>query len=188
VPRPLRLRSAGALYHIGARGNRRQKIFTCPTDYERFLAVLATVIERFGWRCHAYCLMPNHFHLVLETPEPNLSEGMQLLNGTYAQWFNVRYGHNGHLFQGRFFSELIESSYHLLEVSRYVVLNPVRAGLCKDAGGWRWSSYRALVGDVRKAAFLTVEWLLTMFGRDQSRARDNFRRFVLEAPPKARPP
>src|SRR5215218_4496900 len=112
--------------------------------------------------------MPNHFHLVLETPEPNISEGMQLLNGTYAQWFNVRYGYNGHLFQGRFFSELIESSYHLLEVSRYVVLNPVRAGLCTDAGGWRWSSYRALVGDVRQAAFLTVAWLLAMFGRDPS--------------------
>jgi len=188
VPRPLRLQLAGGLYHIGARGNRRQQIFSDETDYRRFLEILAAVIERFQWRCHAYCLMTNHFHLVIETPEPNISEGMQLLNGTYAQWFNLRYGYQGHLFQGRFFSELIESAYHLLELSRYVVLNPVRAGLCSDPGGWPWSSYRAFVGEVRRAAFLTVDWVLGQFGREPSRARETFRRFVLDAPARPRPP
>jgi REP element-mobilizing transposase RayT len=188
VPRPLRLRVAGGLYHVGAGGNRRQPVFSCETDYRRFLALLGAVIESFGWRCHTYCLMPNHFHLILETPEPNISEGMQRLNGTYAQWFNLRYGYDGHLFQGRFFSELIESTYHLLELARYVVLNPVRAGLCKDAGGWPWSSYRAFVGEAKRLAFLTVEWLLEQFGKEPERAREHFRRFVLDAPPKARPP
>src|SRR6184192_2866099 len=143
MPRLPRPRFAGALYHIGARGNRRQQIFSCATDYRRFLAILAFVVERFGWRCLTYCLMPNHFHLLVETPEPNISEGMQLLNGTYAQWFNLRYGYDGHLFQGRYFSQLIEGPYHLLELSRYVVLNPVRAGICEDAAGWPWSSCRA---------------------------------------------
>jgi putative transposase len=173
---------------VGARGNRRQRVFRDETDYRRFLSVLAAVTKRFRWRCQAYCLMPNHFHLVVETPEPNISESMQRLNGTYAQWFNVRHGYEGHLFQGRFFSEFVESTHYLLELSRYVVLNPVRAGLCSDAGGWQWSSYRALVGDVKKAPFLVTESLLELFGSDPARARDRFRRFVLEAPPRARPP
>jgi putative transposase len=188
MPRPLRVQLAGGLYHIGARGNRGQKIFVDETDYKRFLELLAVAMERFQWRCHAYCLMPNHFHLVIETSEPNISGGMQRLNGTYAQWFNVRHGYEGHLFQGRFFSELIESAHHLLELSRYIVLNPVRAGLCRDAGGWPWSSYRAFVGEVRRASFLTVGWLLRLFGSEPPRARERFRRFVLEAPARARPP
>ncbi len=188
MPRQHRIQVAGGIYHVTARGNRRQAIFCDDTDYARFLELLNLVVSRYGWRCHAYCLMPNHVHLVVETPEPNLSAGMQRLNGTYAQWFNLRYGYSGHLFQGRFYGELVESTYHLLELARYVVLNPVRAGLCRDASGWRWSSFRAFVGDARRAAFLTVTWLLSQFGRDLGRAREAFRQFVLDAPARPRPP
>ena len=131
--------------------------------------------------------MPNHFHLVVETPQANISAGMQWLNGRYAQWFNVRYGFSGHLFQGRFYGDLVESAYHLLELVRYIALNPVRAGLCRDASGWRWSSYRAMVGEAKSTAVLTVGWLQAQFGRDLARARQTFRAFVQDAP-RPRPP
>jgi putative transposase len=188
MPRPPRVQLAGGVYHVVSRGNRRQTIFNDDSDYARFLEVLENVVNRLGWKCHAYCLMPNHFHLVIETPEPNISAGMQRLNSTYAQWFNVRYGYTGHLFQGRFYGQLVESAYHLLELARYVVLNPVRAGFCSDAGGWKWSSYRAIVGEIKRTGFLTVGWLLSQFGRDPRRARDTFRQFVLDAPSRPRPP
>ena len=187
IPRALRIQAAGAVYHVTARGNRRQDIFCDAADYQRFLEFLGAVVLRFGWRCHAYCLMPNHFHLVLETPEPNISAGMQLLNGSYAQWFNWRHGFNGHLFQGRFHDRLVESPYHLLELARYVVLNPVRAGLCERASDWRWSSHRAVVGEARSAV-LTVSWLLSQFGVDTDRARESYQRFVLDAVARPRPP
>jgi REP-associated tyrosine transposase len=188
MPRPLRVQLAGGVYHVVSRGNRQQAIFCDETDYLRFLELLGVVVSRFGWRCHAYCLMPNHFHLVIETPEANISAGMQWLNGSYAQWFNIRYGFSGHLFQGRFYGELVESWYHLLELVRYIVLNPVRAGLCRDASRWRWSSYRAMVGEAKSAALLTVGWLQTQFGRDLARARQAFRGFVQDAAPRPRPP
>jgi putative transposase len=171
-----------------SRGNRKQMIFCVDDDYARFLAILEDVVNRLGWKCHAYCLMPNHFHLVIETCEPNISAGMQRLNSTYAQWFNFRYGYTRHLFQGRFYGQLVESSFHLLELARYVVLNPVRAGLCSDAAGWKWSSYRAVVGEAKRVGFLTVEWLLGQFGKDPARACETFRRFVLDAPARPRPP
>jgi REP element-mobilizing transposase RayT len=101
MPRPSRLQLAGGVYHVVSRGNRQQTIFCDEIDYARFLELLGAVVSRFGWRCHAYCFMPNHFHLVVETPEANISAGMQWLNGRYAQWFNIRYGFSGHLFQGR---------------------------------------------------------------------------------------
>ena len=188
MPRPFRVQLAGGIYHVVARGNRQQAIFGDETDYLRFLELLGTVVNRFGWRCHAYCLMPNHFHLVIETPQANISAGMQWLNGRYAQWFNIRYGFSGHLFQGRFYGELVESTYHLLELVRYIVLNPVRAGLCRDASRWRWSCYRAMVGEAKSAALLTVGWLLAQFGRDLVRARQTFRGFVQDAPARPRPP
>jgi putative transposase len=188
MPRPFRLQVAGGVYHVVSRGNRQQAIFCDEIDYVRFLELLEAVISRFGWRCHAYCLMPNHFHLVVETPEANISAGMQWLNGRYAQWFNIRYGFSGHLFQGRFYGDLVESAYHLLELVRYVALNPVRAGLCRDASGWRWSSYRAMVGEAKSTALLTIGWLQAQFGRDPARARQTFCAFVRDAPARPRPP
>jgi putative transposase len=182
MPRPIRLQAPGALYHVTARGNRQQQIFNGRDDYLCFLALLAGVVERLGWRCHAYCLMPNHFHLVIETPEPNLSIGMQRLNGRYAQWFNQTYGYSGHLFQGRFYSGLVESNHHLLELVRYVLLNPVRAGLCSDASGWEWSSFLSFVGRAATPTFLTVDWILKQFGIQPQRARAALQRFILDAP------
>jgi putative transposase len=186
MPRTPRLQIAGGTYHVGTRGVRRNRIYANDGDYELFGGILTNVVERFEWRCHTYCLMPNHYHLLVETPAPNLSAGMQRLNSVYAQWFNHLYGFSGHVFERRFFSRVVETTYDLLELSRYIVLNPVRAGLCADASGWPWSSYRAFVGEARPAPFLTTEWLLAQFGRDVERAREAFRTFVREAPPRMR--
>jgi putative transposase len=182
MPRRPRLQVAGGVYHVTARGVRRQEIFWDAPHYQRLSLILTSVVQRCHWRCHGYCLMPNHYHLVVETPEPNISRGMQRLNGEYAQWFNDEHGFSGHLFQGRFYGGLVESTAHFLELARYLVLNPVRAGLCRDAGGWRWSSYTALVGDAIRPAFLTTDLLLEQFGREPDRAREAFRGFVRDAP------
>jgi hypothetical protein len=125
--------------------------------------------------------MPNHFHLVIETAKPTISVGMQRLNGGYAQWFNKKHGLDGHLFQGRFHAVLVESDWHLLELSRYVVLNPVRAGLCKHAVEWRWSSFRAVTGVIPPTSFLDLEPVLARFGAEPSKARAAFRAFVEDA-------
>lgn len=186
MPRRPRLQIPAGIYHLGTRGVRREKLFINPGDYELFGSIFGRVVERFEWRCHTYCLMPNHYHLLVETPAPNLSAGMQRLNGLYAQWFNELYGLSGHVFERRFFSRLVESSYDLLELVRYVVLNPVRAGLCDEASGWRWSSYRALAGESARPPFLTTEWVLSQFGRGPREAQENFRTFVREAPLRAR--
>jgi putative transposase len=187
VARPPRLQIPGGIYHVTARGNRRQPIFLDEADYRRFLQILAVVVARLGWRCHAYCLMPNHYHLLIETPDANLSAGMQRLNGLYAQWFNRQHQFDGHLFQGRFHAVLVESNWHLLELSRYIVLNPVRAQLARDAGGWRWSSYRAATAATPRPAFLELTLLLEQFGREQARACEAFRIFVHDAPARAGP-
>ena len=157
---------------------RKQPIFLDDADYERFLQTLADVVERFGWICHAYCLMPNHYHLLVETPRPTLSDGMERLNGLYAQYFNRRHGVEGHVFERRFRSVRVIGEGHLLELSRYIVLNPVRAGLCGTPAGWRWSSFRAAVGSARRPKFLTVDWLGGLFGDDRRTAREAYSRFV----------
>jgi putative transposase len=183
MPRKPRPQIAGGVFHLTSRGNRRQKIFTDDRDHERFLQILGRVVTSRSWRCHAYCLMPNHYHLLIETPAPDLSAGMHQVNGVFARWFNWRHQLDGHLFQSRFHATLVESSWHLLELSRYLVLNPVRAGLCAEPGQWRWSSYAALVAAVERPPFLTVEWLLAQFGTDGRSARRRFEEFVLDAPP-----
>jgi putative transposase len=181
MPRAPRLQIAGGIYHVTARGNRRQEIFTDDGDRIRFLALLDDVACRLDWSGHAYCLMPNHFHLVVETPGPTLSAGLQRLNGSYAQWFNLRHRKEGHLFQGRFHSILVETDAHLLELSRYTVRNPVRARLCATPIDWPWSSCRAMLGLARPTNFLTVSRVLGHFGPDPHRARRAFHRFVNEA-------
>ena len=127
MARPVRIEFAGALYHITSRGDRREAIYEDDTDRFRFLEVLGEVVERFNWRCHAYCLMTNHYHLVVETVDGNLSKGMRQLNGVYTQWSNRRHRRTGHLLQGRYKAILVDSEAYLLELARYVVLNPVRA-------------------------------------------------------------
>ena len=126
--------------------------------------------------------MPNHYHLLVELADGSLSEGMRRLNTMYAQWFNRKYGLIGHVFQDRFFSEWLDGEYHVLELTRYIVLNPCRAGLSPDAAAWRWSSYRAAVGLAAAPRFLTIEWLLALFGSDPARAATAYAGFVRAAP------
>jgi putative transposase len=181
VPRPHRPQIANGIYHLTARGNRRQPIFLDDDDRRKFLDILGAVVRRRGWHCHAYCLMPNHYHLLVQTPAPDLSDGMQHLNSRYAEWFNWRHEVDGHLFQGRFHSVLVESDWHLLELARYLVLNPVRARLCERPADWAWSSYGPALGMIERPPFLTLEWLLGRVGSDQDGARAAFARFVADA-------
>jgi putative transposase len=180
MARPLRIEFEGALYHVTLRGNASQSVFLNDKDRSNFLDTLADVVERYRWLCHTYCLMDNHYHLVIETPEANLSKGMRQLNGVYTQIFNRRYGRVGHLFQGRYKAMLVEKEGYLLELARYVVLNPVRAGLVSHPGGWKWSSYGATVGEEEAPAFLVVDWVLGQFSRKRREAQKAYRNFVAE--------
>ncbi len=178
MARPLRIEFEGALYHITSRGNARKKIYLDDADLTLFLEVLDKAISRYGWICHAYCLMSNHYHLLIETPVPSLSRGMQLLNGIYTQSFNREHKRSGHVFQGRFKAILVEKESHLLELARYIGLNPVRAMMVRSACDWPWSSYRATVGRVEVPRFLTVDWILSQFVSTRTEAIQAYRRFV----------
>lgn len=180
MARQLRIEFPNALYHVTSRGNRRSAIYRDDRDRDAFLRLLRDVVGRFGWLCHAYCLMGNHYHLMVETPQPNLSRGMRQLNGVYTQRYNFRHGKSGHVFQGRFKAVLIEKEGHLLEVSRYVVLNPVRARMVDTPRQWRWSSYRATAGFGAPPPWLTTDWVLAQFGRRKKEAQREFRSFVRE--------
>jgi REP-associated tyrosine transposase len=179
MTRPLRLDHAGAIWHVTSRGNERHEIFHDDEDRRRFLAILGRVVERFRWRVHAYVLMGNHYHLLIETPEPTLSRGMHHLNGIYTQGFNRRHARVGHLLQGRFKAILVEKEAHLLELARYVVLNPVRAGITTTAGQWKWSNYRATAGLGPASDWLEVEWTLEQFPPHRE-AQRRYRAFVAE--------
>jgi putative transposase len=180
MPRRPRHQEPGAIYHVTSRGTEGRPIFLDDLDRELFLTELAEVVEAHRWMCPAYCLMTNHFHVLVQTPEPDLAEGMHGLNGIYANYFNRRHNHVGHLLQSRYKSTLIEADAHLLESSRYVVLNPVRAGLCGRAGYWRWSSYRATAGYVEAPPFLAVDWVRSQFGSDPRRAVVRYVEFVAD--------
>lgn len=178
MARPLRIELAGGLYHVTARGDRREAIYVDDTDRQRWLTLLGEVCERFNWRCHAYCQMTNHYHVVVETPEGNLSRGMRQLNGVYTQQTNRRHDHVGHVFQGRYKAILVEKDSYLLELARYVVLNPVRAGMTAEAGDWPWSSYRATIGEASAPKWLETDWLVGQFGGRQSSAVRGYIDFV----------
>ena len=178
MTRPLRIEFPGAIYHVTSRGNARRKIFLDDVDREAFLTTLAWVVERFGWICHAYCLMGNHFHLLIETPTPNLSRGMRQLNGVYTQGFNRRHRKVGHLFQGRFKAILVERDSYLLELARYVVLNPVRAKMVKAPENYAWSSYRPTLRLDPMPAGLSIDWLLGQFAKTKPVARQRYAAFV----------
>jgi putative transposase len=164
MPRALRPPIENGLYHVTSRGNRRCEIYCDAADKKYFVGVLANVVERFAWALHIYCLMTNHYHLVVKTPLGNISAGMQRLNSMHAQWFNWRYGLSGHLFQDRFRSVDVENESHFIELSRYVVLNPVRAGIVEHPAAYAWSSYRATIGVDERPAFLTCDSVLEAFG------------------------
>ncbi|MBI4256693.1 transposase [Candidatus Uhrbacteria bacterium] len=180
MSRPLRITYPGALHHITARGNRKSEIFLDDRDREIFLEKLSTVIMNHNWICHAYCLMGNHYHLLIETVEANLSDGMRDLNKDYSQAFNRLHETVGHLFQGRFKAFIIEKEPYLLEVARYTVLNPVRASQVDHPALWRWSSFAATAGLVDTSPFLTTDWILGHFSDDRSQAQRAYIKFVMD--------
>jgi REP element-mobilizing transposase RayT len=180
MARPLRLEFAGAFYHVTSRGDRREDIYEDDLDRQAFLSVLDRVCEQYNWVCHAYCLMNNHYHLLIETPDANLSKGMRQLNGVYTQTFNRNHGRVGHVFQGRYKSILVDKENYLLELSRYIVLNPVRASMVRSARDWPWSSFRAMVGQNRGPECLQVDRVLAAFGNSKSVAIERYKKFVSE--------
>jgi len=163
MSRPLRIEYPNAVYHITSRGNARNDIYLSNDDREAFLEILSIVVERFNWVCHAYCLMTNHYHLMIETPNANISRGMRHLNGVYTQKFNRLHHRVGHVFQGRFKGILIEKDAHLLELCRYIVRNPVAANMVNHAKNWTWSSYLATASLTHKPSFLSTHWILEQF-------------------------
>jgi REP element-mobilizing transposase RayT len=178
VARALRHQAAGAIYHVMSRGVRKLPIFTDDEDRVTFLRMLSETVRVFGWECAAYCLMTNHYHAVVVTPEPNIGKGMKRLNGLYAQNFNRRHGFRGHLFEARYRSIDVVSEEQLVTVLHYVVLNPVRSGMCAGPDQWLWSSYRATVGSVPAPRFLDVLGVLRWFDADATRARELYRSSV----------
>jgi len=180
MARPLRIEFEGALYHVMARGNARGEIFLDDDDREAFIENLGRVCARFDWRVWAWCLMSNHYHLLVETIRPTLSKGMREINGVYTQRFNRCHGRVGHVLQGRYKGVLVQKDTHLLELSRYVVLNPVKAGIAETAGDWQWSSYRAVMGKAAALDWLAVTETLKLFHAQRGPARRAFARFVAD--------
>jgi putative transposase len=178
VGRVPREQPAGGIFHLTSRGNRRQRIARDEFDYHSFLRIFGKVVERYSWRCVSYCLMPNHYHLVVETPEESLARGMRLLNGIHAQRFNWRHGYEGHLFERPYRSKLVSDEAHLLECVRYDVLNPVRAGICERPEQWPWSSHRAAAGLVPPPKFLDLARMYELFASFSDDRRRAYAAFV----------
>ena len=186
MARPLRIEFAGALYHVTSRGDGRETIYIHDRDRQSWLEVLGRVCERFNWGVHAYCQMGNHYHLLVETPDANLAKGMRQLNGVYTQRFNQTHARVGHVFQGRYKAILVQKEAYLRELSRYVVLNPVRARMVRKAGDWPWSNYRATTGRTPAPDWLETDWILASFAESRQDAQSAYRRFVAEG--KNQPP
>lgn len=178
MARPLRLEFAGALYHITSRGNERKAIYVDDTDFELFLTLLGKVCEQYHWVVHAYCLMSNHYHLLVETPDANLSKGMRQLNGTFTQAINRKHKRAGHLFQGRYKAILVDKDAYLLELNRYIVLNPIRANMVRVLDDWPWSNWHAVMGKTTSPAWLATDAVLGMFGKTRKAAREKYEAFV----------
>lgn len=180
MARPLRLEFAGALYHVTSRGDGQEAIYHTDDDRDAFLETLGKVCERYNWVIHAYCLMDNHYHLLIETPDSNLSKGMRQLNGVYTQYFNRTYGRVGHVYQGRYKAVIVQKETYLLEVARYIVLNPVRARMVRAAKDWAWSSYRATAGQVDAPDWLNTQWIIAYFSQRKINAIERYKQFVAE--------
>ena len=180
MSRPVRIEFPDALYHVTSRGDRREDIFDDDQDRHSFISTLAQVVTKFNWICYAWCLMDNHYHLLIQTPDGNLSKGMRQLNGVYTQSSNRRHKRVGHLFQGRFKAILVDNDAYLLELARYVVLNPVRAGMVNKPVDWRWSSYRASMGLESAPPWFAEDGLLAMFAKQRSLAQQRYAQFVAE--------
>ena len=180
MARPLRLEFPGALYHVTSRGNARDDIYLSDEDRVAWLATLGQVCARFNWVCHAYCQMTDHYHIVIETPDANLSQGMRQLNGVYTQLFNRTHSRAGPIFQGRFKAILVDKENYLLDLARYVVLNPLRVKMVRQLERWPWSSYRATCGQAPQPDWLRTDFILSQFARQRARARVKYIAFVDE--------
>jgi putative transposase len=180
MARPLRIAYPGAWYHVTSRGNEQKDIFKSRRDREKFLDYLASATERYGAAIHCYCLMSNHYHLLLETPDGNLSQIMRHINGAYTTYFNIKRKRAGHLFQGRFKSILIEADEYAMDLSRYIHLNPVRAGMSGDPGEYSWSSYKSYIGQSKAPAWLKTDFILGYFGKSVTESGEKYRAFVKE--------
>ena len=180
MARPLRLELAGGLYHVTSRGDRREDIYFNDADRRAWLETFSQVCSRFNWVCHAWCQMTNHYHILVETIEGNLSQGMRQLNGVYTQTINRSHDRVGHVFQGRYKAILVEKDSYLLELARYVVLNPVRARMVRKTSAWPWSSYHAMIGSEEVPAWLQTDWVLGQFSAQRGRARKRYIDFVRE--------
>lgn len=178
MTRPLRLEFAGALYHVTSRGDKQAAIYLDDTDRLVWLQTLANVCQHFDFSVHSFCQMRNHYHLMLETNAGGLAAGMRQLNGVYSQYFNRRHSLVGHVFQGRYKAILVQKESYLLELARYIVLNPVRAGIVQRPEAWPWSSYLLTIGKTPPPAWLDTQWLLTQFSAENSVAIATYRAFV----------
>jgi len=180
MARPLRFEYPGAFYHVINRGNAKERIFLNDRDKEKFLDYLVVAVDRFSLIVHTYCLMDNHYHLLIETPEANISKAIQWLNVSYAVYFNRKRDRYGHLFQGRFKSILVDADEYLQILSRYIHLNPVRSRLVIKPGNYKWSSYNAMIGRIKAPEWLEVGYLLKYFHRTRKKARQLFQKFCEE--------
>ncbi len=164
MPRRPRIQTPDLLRHVMSRGNGRMQIFLDDVDYRHFVHIMGDVVDKLAIRCWNYCLMPNHYHATLQPSAENLSEAVRRINSMYALWWNRRHARVGHVFQGRFKDQIVDRESYLLALSRYVVLNPVRADLVKRPEDWRWSSYSATVGLAPLPTFLAADATLGLFG------------------------
>jgi len=179
MARPLRITFPGAFYHVTSRGNEQKPVFKSKKDREKFLEYLESATERYGALIHAFCLMDNHYHLLLETPHGNLPQIMHHINGAYTTYFNTKWKRSGHLFQGRYHSILVEKDAYAEEISRYIHLNPVRAGIVKRPGECAWSSYNYYVGVKKAPEWLHRDHILAYFGKKLADAQEKYKKFVL---------
>jgi REP element-mobilizing transposase RayT len=180
MSRPLRLEYSGAFYHAFSRGNARQTVFHEPVDYDSFLDLLGETCLRYDWHCHAHCLMPNHYHLLVETRSATLSAGMRHLNGVFTQRYNRRRKRVGHVFQGRFKALLVQDERYLLELARYIVLNPVRARLVDQAADWCWSSHGWLMMRAQAPAWAAPDAVWSRLAGSPADAAQAFSRYLGE--------
>lgn len=178
MSRPLRLEFDNALYHVTARGDRRGTIYHDDADRGAWLRILGTTCKRFNFVIHAYCQMTNHYHLMVETVDAGLHNGMRHLNSAYAQYFNRRHGVVGHVFQGRYKAILCQKQTYLQTLARYIVLNPVRASMVAEPDEWPWSSYFHVINSENKPEWLDTDGLLSQFAPDRERATAAYRDFV----------